>query len=188
MKVVDTEDGKIIQPFDFEAFRAFIATQSPATKIYIGGDSERIRKNGREYADFMIVVVVHVDGCRGCRIFSKITRERNYDQKLDKPALRLMSEVYKISEMYNEIKQDVAGFDTQVHLDLNAHKVHASNVVVAQALGYIKGTCDIDPQIKPNAWAASYAADRAKEVEGMKRSPPTAEKLARQYKQGRIRN
>jgi predicted RNase H-related nuclease YkuK (DUF458 family) len=33
---------------------------------------------------------------------------------------------------------------------------------VQQAIGYIKGTCNVDAQVKPNAFAASYAADRLK--------------------------
>jgi predicted RNase H-related nuclease YkuK (DUF458 family) len=36
--------------------------------------------------------------------------------------------------------------------------------VIQQAVGYIKGTCNVIPMVKPNAFAASYAADRLKEV------------------------
>jgi predicted RNase H-related nuclease YkuK (DUF458 family) len=31
-----------------------------------------------------------------------------------------------------------------------------------EAIGYIRGTCNVIPLIKPNAFAASYAADRFK--------------------------
>jgi predicted RNase H-related nuclease YkuK (DUF458 family) len=39
--------------------------------------------------------------------------------------------------------------------------------VIQQAVGYIKGMCNIIPMVKPNAFAASYAADRLKEVMAM---------------------
>jgi predicted RNase H-related nuclease YkuK (DUF458 family) len=32
-----------------------------------------------------------------------------------------------------------------------------------QAIGYIKGVCGKTPKLKPEAFAASYAADRLKE-------------------------
>jgi predicted RNase H-related nuclease YkuK (DUF458 family) len=36
--------------------------------------------------------------------------------------------------------------------------------VVKEAIGYITGMCSVIPMVKPNAWAASYAADRLKEI------------------------
>ena len=47
-----------------------------------------------------------------------------------------------------------------VHLDINPNEFHASSNVVAQAIGYIRGTCNVTPSVKPYAWAASTAADR----------------------------
>jgi predicted RNase H-related nuclease YkuK (DUF458 family) len=35
---------------------------------------------------------------------------------------------------------------------------------VNEAVGYIKGMCNVVPFVKPQAFAASYAADRLKEV------------------------
>jgi predicted RNase H-related nuclease YkuK (DUF458 family) len=34
--------------------------------------------------------------------------------------------------------------------------------VISQAVGYIKGVCNVIPFVKPDAFAASYAADRFK--------------------------
>ena len=51
-----------------------------------------------------------------------------------------------------------------MHLDINPDDDHVSNVVLSQAVGYIKGTCNVIPLVKPNAFAASYAADRLKEL------------------------
>jgi predicted RNase H-related nuclease YkuK (DUF458 family) len=50
--------------------------------------------------------------------------------------------------------------EIEVHLDLNPKKNYASNLIVDQAIGYIRGTCNVIPLIKPEAFAASYCADR----------------------------
>ncbi len=149
---------------DVEALRSFLTTMTPETKIYIGGDSKRIKRAGVWYADYTTVVVVHMNGKNGGRIFGESVRERVFDPKNDKPRQRLMTEVYKISEMYLRIADIIDKFDVQIHLDLNSKRVHNSNLVVQEAIGYIRGTCNMEPQIKPEAWAASYCADRLHDV------------------------
>jgi predicted RNase H-related nuclease YkuK (DUF458 family) len=52
----------------------------------------------------------------------------------------------------------------EVHLDINPDEKYGSSCVVQQAIGYIKGTCNVVPMVKPRAFAASYAADRLKHV------------------------
>jgi predicted RNase H-related nuclease YkuK (DUF458 family) len=42
--------------------------------------------------------------------------------------------------------------------------IHGSSCVVQQAVGYIRGMCNVTPMVKPEAFAASYAADRLKEI------------------------
>ena len=49
-------------------------------------------------------------------------------------------------------------------LDINPDEIHGSSCVVQQAIGYIRGTCNVVPLVKPQAFAASYCADRYKEV------------------------
>ena len=51
---------------DLNAVRAFIQSQSPETKVYLGGDSERFQIDGVWYADYINVVVVHKNGKNGC--------------------------------------------------------------------------------------------------------------------------
>jgi predicted RNase H-related nuclease YkuK (DUF458 family) len=36
--------------------------------------------------------------------------------------------------------------------------------VINEAIGYIRGTCNVIPMVKPRAFAASYAADRYKSL------------------------
>ena len=151
-----------MKPFNINEVKRYITTSSPETKIYLGADSERNRLDRIWYADYTVAIVVHIDGKHGCKIFGYHQRERDYDQRKDKPNIRLMTEVYKVSEIYLELKDVIEDRLVEVHLDINPSAKHASNQVVQQAIGYIRGTCNLEALIKPNAFAASYAADRLK--------------------------
>lgn len=153
-----------MQKIDLKEVKAFIKSQSPSTKIYIGADSVRFRMNGKWYADYTLAVVIHIDGRHGCKIFGEVQRELDYDHRKSKPAVRLMNEVYKVSELFQSLIDVLEDRHVEVHLDINPNEKFGSSCVVQQAIGYIKGTCNVIPMIKPNAFAASYAADRLKEV------------------------
>ena len=148
---------------DVQEVKEFIEAQSPETKVYLGGDSERFMIDGVWYADYTIAVVVHINGNKGCRIFGEVTRERDFDQKNSRPSMRLMNEVYKVAEMYLRLGEILENHEVEVHLDINPDEMHGSSCVLNQAIGYIKGMCNVVPMVKPNAFAASYAADRLKE-------------------------
>jgi predicted RNase H-related nuclease YkuK (DUF458 family) len=151
-----------MKKLNLEEVKAFIDAQSPETKIYLGVDSERFNLAGIWYADYVTAIVVHIDGCHGCKIFGEVIRERDYDQRKDKPALRLMNEVYKVSEMFQKLADTLEDRYVEVHLDINPDEMYGSSCVVQQAIGYIRGTCNVIPLVKPRAFAASYAADRFK--------------------------
>jgi predicted RNase H-related nuclease YkuK (DUF458 family) len=151
-----------MKKLNLEEVKAFIDAQSPETKIYLGVDSERFNLAGIWYADYVTAIVVHIDGCHGCKIFGEVVRERDYDQRKDKPALRLMNEVYKVSEMFQKLADTLEDRYVEVHLDINPDEMYGSSCVVQQAIGYIRGTCNVIPLVKPRAFAASYAADRFK--------------------------
>ena len=156
------KSGDIMFKIDLEEVKEFIAKQTPETKIYLGCDSERFRLNNVWHADYIIAIVVHIDGKHGCKLFGEVIRERDYDQKVDRPRFRLMNEVYKVSEMYLKLADVLIGRDVEVHLDINPSEMHGSNCVINEAIGYIRGTCNVVPLVKPKAFAASYAADRYK--------------------------
>ena len=147
---------------DIQEVVEFIRTQTPETKIYLGCDSERYRMKGAWYADYILAVVVHIDGKHGCKLFGEVITERDYDQRRDRPSTRLMTEVYKVSELYLKLSEVLEGRDVEVHLDINPDEKHGSNCVIQQAIGYIRGVCNVIPLVKPDAFAASYAADRMK--------------------------
>ena len=151
-----------MKKLDLEEVKAFIDAQTPETKIYLGVDSERFNMNGVWYADYITAIVVHINGNNGCKIFGEVQRERDYDQKKNKPRYRLMNEVYKVSELYLKLSDVLDGREVEVHLDINPNEMHGSSCVINEAVGYIRGTCNVIPLVKPNAFAASYAADRFK--------------------------
>ena len=151
-----------MKKLDIASVAEFIQKQTPETRIYLGCDSERIKIDGTWYADYVLAIVVHINGNNGCKLFGEVQRERVWDAKPGKPAMRLMTEVYKVSELYLKLADVLEGREVEVHLDINPDERHGSSCVIAQAIGYIKGTCNITPLVKPEAFAASYAADRFK--------------------------
>jgi predicted RNase H-related nuclease YkuK (DUF458 family) len=147
-----------------EEVKKYLATCGPNTKIYLGADSFRYREKNIWWAEYTVALVIHVNGNNGCKIFGEVSRERDYDYKLSKPSMRLMNEVYKVSEMFQRLAPELEDYHVEVHLDINPDEHAGSSCVIAQAIGYIRGTCNVIPLVKPNAFAASYAADRLKNL------------------------
>jgi predicted RNase H-related nuclease YkuK (DUF458 family) len=149
-----------MKKLDLEQVKTYIRAQSPETAVYLGCDSERVKVRGRWYADYALAIVVHIDSCHGCKIFGEVVRELDWDQRSDRPSMRLMNEVYKVSDLFQRMADVLEDRLVEVHLDINPDQMHKSSIVVNQAIGYIKGTCNVIPMVKPRAFAASYAADR----------------------------
>jgi predicted RNase H-related nuclease YkuK (DUF458 family) len=84
-----------------------------------------------------------------------------------------MNEVYKVSDLYRKLSDVLINRLVEVHLDINPDEQHGSNCVITQAIGYIKGTCNVTPAVKPYAFAASYAADRFKGLATARRRSET---------------
>ncbi len=153
-----------MRKIDLQEVKQFIQAQSPETKIYLGCDSERFKIDKVWYADYITAIVIHIDGKHGCKIFGGIERERDYDQKQNRPRYRLMNEVYKVSQLYLDLIDVLEDRLVEVHLDINPDEMHGSSCVINEAIGYIRGTCNVIPLVKPQAFAASYAADRFKSI------------------------
>jgi predicted RNase H-related nuclease YkuK (DUF458 family) len=143
---------------------AFIEAQPPNTRVYLGADSERYLEKNVWWAEYTVAIVIHIGGRHGCKIFGEVSRERDYDQKVDRPSMRLMNEVYRVSEMFQRLQPALVDREVEVHLDINPNEMHGSSCVINQAIGYIRGTCNVIPMVKPRAFAASYAADRLKSI------------------------
>lgn len=151
-----------MKTFDIEQIKNFIRRQKPNTKIYLGVDSERVRAYGQWWADYQIAIVAHIEGKHGCKVFGQVVRERDYDKSKNKPTIRLMQEVYKVGELFMQLEDALKDRHVEIHLDINPSDKYASNHVVNQAIGYIKSTCNLQAKIKPQAFAATGAANRLK--------------------------
>ena len=153
------------EDFDLEKVKEFIRNTSLSTSIYIGADSERYRgRDDKWYADYTVAIVIHMDSSRGCKVFGKVDSERDFDNRHDRPATRLMNEVYRAAQMYLDLIDAIGDRHCEVHLDINPDEMHGSSCVIQQATGYIRGMCGFAPKVKPEAFSASYAADRLKEI------------------------
>lgn len=150
--------------FNIEEVKKFIENSSLETKIYIGSDSERFRKKNLWYADYTTAIVVHIDGNKGCRVFGYSEVERDYDQNKNKPRMRLMNEVMRTASMYLELHDAIGERKFELHLDINPDEIHGSSCVIQEAVGYIRGMCNVIPMVKPSSFAASFCADRLKEI------------------------
>lgn len=129
------------------------------TKVYLGCDSVRYLKKGRKWARFATVAIVHMNGKNGCRIFSNISHEPDYDLKANRPKMRMMNEVSKVCMLYNQLAPFIDEFDVEIHLDINTDPRHGSNCAASEAAGYVLGMTGIQPKLKPESWAASFGAD-----------------------------
>lgn len=164
-----------VEGLNLERIAEFVEGCGENTKVYIGTDSERFKIDGVWYADYATVVVVHKEGKHGGKVFGEIVREVDYDKKKNRPSQRLMSEVYKTAELYLKLA-DLIYQDIEIHLDINPKEEYGSSCVVNEAIGYIKGVCNVQPLVKPEAWCASFAADQLKRImQNVKRDLVTVE-------------
>jgi uncharacterized protein len=130
-----------------------------STKIYLDCDSVRTRKDNRNIARYATVAIVHMNGKNGCRIFSNISYENDYDVKKNRPKMRMMNEVQKVCALYNQLIPFIDEYDVEIHLDINTNPKHGSNCAASEAAGYVLGMTGVEPKLKPDSWAASFGAD-----------------------------
>lgn len=129
------------------------------TKIYLGCDSIRYFKNNRAYGRYATVAIIHKNGKNGCKIFSDVSFEPDYDVKKNRPKMRMLNEVRKVCELYNQLIPFIDEYDVEIHLDINLDPKHGSNCAASEAAGYVLGMTGIEPKLKPESWAASFGAD-----------------------------
>jgi len=145
---------------DLDAVREFIEGTSESTKIYIGSDSEKHKRGGVWFSDIAVCVIIHYDGKHGAKIFGEITTQRDWDQRKDRPRMRLMAEVSAAAQLYLDLAEAIGDRHCEVHIDINPDEKFGSSCVIQEAIGYIKGMTGLKPKVKPDAWAASIAADK----------------------------
>jgi len=139
----------------WEEARKAIINSSEKSSIYCGADSIRFKKDGKWYARYSTVIILHLDSKHGCKLFHNSIVMDDYGNMKQ----RLVNESFYAIEAAMEILDVLGNRNLEIHLDLNPNPKHKSNVAVKEALGYVKGSTGIEAKIKPYSFAASHAAD-----------------------------
>lgn len=144
--------------FNLLEIKEILKNISSTSKIYIGCDSIVLKKLKK--AKYATVIIIHKECKHGASIFGKIEYELVNDYTQSKPYDRMMTEAQKIIDMYNLIEEELIDKEFEIHLDINPNENFGSNVAYNAAKGYIRSLIGVDPIFKPDAFAASYAADK----------------------------
>jgi len=145
-----------------------LITLDTSTKVYLGCDSVRFMREGRWHARYATVAIIHKNGKHGCRIFSNVSIEADYDLKKNRPKMRMMNEVSKVCSLYTQLAPFIDEYDIEIHLDINTDPKHGSNCAANEAAGFVLGMTGIEPKLKPDSWAASFGADGVAHGRGYK--------------------
>ena len=132
------------------------------TKIYIGTDSARFKKNDEWYAKYASVCVVHLNGKNGCKVFKTRSIEKDFDLRQNRPKMRMLNEVVKSCELYNQLAPYIDEFPLEIHIDINLDPKHGSNCAAKEAAGYVLGMTGVSEEqvkFKPESFCASFGAD-----------------------------
>ena len=158
---------------DYDAIRKHIEESSPHAVIMIGCDSVRKRPSQNVVATALYSTVVCIRKAsgepgsimyHGCRVFGASVRLPDYGKvirsgKLANLKLRLLQEVAYALEAYSNVCEAIGDRRFEIHLDIASDPQWESNVAMSEARGYVLGVSGKEPEFKPNALAASFAAD-----------------------------
>jgi hypothetical protein len=139
----------------YDLARAIISSSSPESSVYIGCDSKVFKDNGRWFAKYTTVIVVHMNSKNGAKVFHYSEVQPDFKNIVN----RMVTEAQHAINVFEAISDVLDGRHCEIHLDINASPKHKSNQAASQAIGYVLGVTGIQPKIKPDAFAASYAAD-----------------------------
>lgn len=146
-----------------EAIEA-IKASTPESAVYIGTDSVRFRKNGKWYARYATVVVLHKDMSKGCKVWHhKVvlpdSNDAGKEENMGARMARLLKEVEFTIDHALVVLPECGNRYVEIHLDVNPDPKTGSHIACNSAVGWVTGTLGISPKVKNEAWAATHAAD-----------------------------
>lgn len=142
-------------------------TLFPDAEVHIGSDSQQFGKD----TEYVTVVIMHRVG-KGGRVF--FCRERI--PRVKELRERLWKEVWRSTELAMELTTtpDIGKSKeikvTAIHIDANIDPKHKSSKYVEELAGLAMGQ-GFSAIVKPEAWAASHAADHAVKHKDERRKP-----------------
>ncbi len=154
---------------NYEVINRFIRDSHPESVIMIGCDSVR-KATGPTKASALystVVVIRKASGSgvfHGCKVFGASVRLPDYGRviksgKLANLKLRLLQEVTFALEAFDGVQDAIGDRPYEIHLDIASDPEWESNVAMSEARGYVLGVTGREPNFKPTALAASFAAD-----------------------------
>ncbi|MEE8372811.1 MAG: ribonuclease H-like YkuK family protein [Dehalococcoidia bacterium] len=153
---------------DYEVIKQFIRNSHAESVVMIGCDSVRKASGTKATALYSTVVVVRKSSghgvFHGCKIFGTSVRLPDYGKvirsgKLANLKLRLLQEVTFALEAFDGVQEAIGDRPFEIHLDIASDPRWESNVAMNDAKGYVLGVTGREPNFKPTALAASFAAD-----------------------------
>ena len=143
---------------NYDEIKDAINSSTSTTGIYIGCDSQRVGKteSGFPYIRvYVTCVIIHHDGNKGASIYKSV----DFRQDFDNLRLTLSDEAGDAINVAVELQEAIGDRPFEIHLDINPDPRFKSSAVVKEAMGYVYGMLGIKAKIKPEAFAASTAAD-----------------------------
>lgn len=153
---------------NYEIIKRFIRDSHLESVIMIGCDSVRKASGKKATAIYSTVVVIRkASGSgvfHGCKVFGASVRLPDYGRviksgKLANLKLRLLQEVTFALEAFDGVQEAIGDRPFEIHLDIASDPRWESNIAMADAKGYVMGVTGRQPNFKPTALAASFAAD-----------------------------
>lgn len=154
---------------DYKVIKRFIRDSHRESVVMIGCDSVR-KATGKSKASALystVVVIRKASGSgvfHGCKVFGASVKLPDYGRvirsgKMANLKLRLLQEVTFALEAFNGVQEAIGDHPFEIHLDIASDPRWESNVAMNDAKGYVMGVTGREPNFKPTALAASFAAD-----------------------------
>ena len=162
-------NGDIVQ--DIAAYIKDYFSKGPGGdfEIYVGCDSLPPKK---KVTTFVTVVCIRNIG-KGCHVLYKKDRVNNVAKRNDGDTSSIIDRLWHEVELSVEVAKNlrdngvldykdkynsVKFLHLDIHLDINPDPAQKSNAVYSSATGFVTGM-GFNYVTKPDAWAATYAAD-----------------------------
>ena len=156
---------------DYETIREYIRKSNENSVVMIGCDSIRKQSKGKATALYSTVVCIRRatgEGknimYHGSKVFGASVIMDDYGKviksgKIANLRMRMMQEVTFALEAFENVYEAIGDRPYEIHLDISSRPECESNVAMAEARGYVLGMTGREPEFKPHALAASFAAD-----------------------------
>lgn len=157
---------------NYEEVREYIRNSSLNSVVMIGCDSVR-KQTGPNKARAIYSAVVCVRRAtgegkdvmyHGSKVFGASVVLPDYGSviksgKMRNLKMRMLQEVTFALEVFENVYEAIGDRPWEIHLDISSNPDCESHVALQEARGYVLGMTGQEPNFKPTALAASFAAD-----------------------------